>query len=238
MSLILEGVEKRYASHTALDGISLTLRPGEISGLLGPNGAGKSTLLKILAAYFYPTAGRVSWRGIDPREDPAAYRRLVGYLPEGSPLPGRSTARDLLTRAWRDYRRTEPGPGEIESLLDRYGIGEGERDKPVKTLSRGYNQRTGLALAEAGDPSLLLLDEPFSGLDPSRVRSLRETLRAGRENRAILFSSHILQEVYALCDRILIMGKGRILGDVKRADFSGWEGLDDYYSSLTGRGDE
>jgi ABC-2 type transport system ATP-binding protein len=239
MPLILEKLGKVYGSKTALEDVSLEFREGEITGILGPNGAGKSTLLKILAAYFYPSRGTLVYNGISPEDDPASYRSKVGYLPEGAPLPLKATPRGLLRERRRYYTKGEPDEGKVEELLDRFGLGEDVREKPLKTQSRGYRQRTGLALAETGNPSLLLLDEPFSGLDPSRVKILREILRSSRENRIILFSSHILQEVYALCDRVLIIREGRVRSDLRREDFASWENLDAFYSDQTGKaGDE
>jgi len=234
MPLILEKLGKVYGTKTALEDVSLTFREGEITGLLGPNGAGKSTLLKILAAYFYPSRGTLAYNGMAPESDPSTYRRRVGYLPEGAPLPPKGTPRALLREKISLFTLETPEEKIVDELLDRFGLDEEMRDKPLKTLSRGYRQRTGLALAEAGKPSVLLLDEPFSGLDPSRVKVLREILKESRKDRITLFSSHILQEVYALCDRILIIRDGRVQSDLRRENFTSWEDLDTFYSDLTG----
>ncbi|MDC7220968.1 MAG: ABC transporter ATP-binding protein [Spirochaetales bacterium] len=232
--LKLQGLGKNYGNRQALADLTLTLKKGEITGILGANGAGKSTLLKILAGYFFPSAGTVRLGKLDLQDSPGEWRRICGYLPEGAPLPSRKSACELLREGYRLYRDDLPEEEVLASFMERYGLDGEMGQKPVKALSRGYRQRTGLALAEIGEPALLLLDEPFSGLDPTLVRQLRTNLKEGRKGRITLFSSHILQEIHALCDTIVILHEGTLRATVKKSDFSSWEELDDLYSSLTG----
>jgi ABC-2 type transport system ATP-binding protein len=230
--LEINGVGKKYSSSWALADVTVSLNKGEISGLLGANGAGKSTLLKILAGYFYPTCGTVRRGEHDLRVNPALWRRSTGFLPEGAPLPPRKKVREILIEQYSLFFGSLLEEKELDDFMSHYGLDRETAHKPVKELSRGYRQRTGLALAETGRPELLLLDEPFSGLDPTQVRQLRKRLKEAKENRITLFSSHILQEVYTLCDRIIILHEGRIRACVEKREFNNWEELDALYSRL------
>ena len=238
MTLTVEGVDKSYSRRKALENVSLTLESGEITGLLGANGAGKSTLIKILAGYFFPTRGSVILGDISLSDKPEEYRRSIGYLPEGAPLATGETPDGLLAARFRLFHGANPSRELLDEFAERYGLGGDERHRPIKTLSRGYRQRTGLALAGITDPVLLLLDEPFSGLDPALVRKQRHILREGSKERIILFSSHILQEVYALCDSLVILHKGRVRALVRTAEYGRWEELDEYYSGLLEDGEK
>ncbi|MDC7222716.1 MAG: ATP-binding cassette domain-containing protein [Spirochaetales bacterium] len=233
-TLNIEGVGKRYGSRRALSDVNLSLPRGKITGLLGANGAGKSTLLKILGGYFFPSEGTVRLGDISLDESPGLWRKKCGYLPEGAPLPPGKSPLSLLSEEYALYFGTPPEPEWIASALARHGLDRDTAEKSVASLSKGYRQRTGLALAVTGEPELLLLDEPFSGLDPSQVKKLRENLRRDRKKRITLFSSHILQEVYALCDRIVIIHKGKVKTSVEKGDFDSWEELDELYSEITG----
>ena len=234
MVLKVQDVCKSYSSRKALSRINFTLESGKITGLLGANGAGKSTLLKILSGYFFPSRGEAFLGETSLVGSPEEFRRMTGFLPEGAPLPPRKTPRQLLSSRYALYTGLDPQEEQMERILDRYGLSGEEGNKKMKTLSRGYRQRTGLALASLMNPPLLLLDEPFSGLDPSVIRKLRKLIREESQGRITFFSSHILQEIYALCDSLIILEKGEVRAELEMKDFKRWEELDDLYSSMIG----
>ncbi len=206
----VEKVTKRYGQRTAVDGLSFTVNRGEILGFLGPNGAGKSTTMNIITGYLSATEGTVRVDGHDVLEEPSAARACIGYMPEQPPLYLDMTVEDFLgfvaeiKRVPRDRRRAS-----VDRSMDMLRIGE-VRKRLLKNLSKGYRQRVGIAQALVGSPPVLILDEPTIGLDPRQIIETRTLIRGlGREHTVIL-SSHILPEVQAVCDRVLIINKGRI----------------------------
>jgi len=198
---------KQFGALHAVRDVSFRVERGEVFGFLGPNGAGKSTTINVLLDFVRRTSGEVSVLGYDPEEDPRAVRERIGVLPEATGFYGRDTARDHLRFAV-EMKRTDDDP---DDLLERVGIADAA-DRPVGGFSKGMRQRLGLAVALVGDPDLLVLDEPLSGLDPSGARILREIVREERDRgAAVFFSSHIMDQVEAICDRVGIMHDGELV---------------------------
>jgi len=201
------GLTKRYGDVVAVDGVDLTVEPGEVFGFLGPNGAGKSTTIDILLDLSRPTDGTVSVLGHDPRTESATVRARTGVLSEGYGLYDRLTARKHLSLAI-DLEDSDDDPDE---LLSRVGLSDAA-GRPAGEFSKGMSQRLALAMALVGNPDLLILDEPSAGLDPNGVRTLREIIREEADRgAAVFFSSHILEQVEAVCDRVGIMNEGRLV---------------------------
>ena len=204
-------VTKRYGTHTAVDDVSFRVEAGEVVGFLGPNGAGKSTTMNIITGFLSATDGTVTVDGIDVLEDPIGAKRTLGYLPELPPLYVEMTVRDYLRfvarvkgvdRADRDDANDE--------IMRSVGI-EHVADRMIRNLSKGYRQRVGLGQALVGDPKALILDEPTIGLDPHQIIEMRDLVRALGEKRTVILSSHILPEVSAVCERIIIISHGKIV---------------------------
>jgi len=210
------GIAKDYPGIRALDGVDLTIERGEIVGLLGPNGAGKTTLLRILTGGLAPTEGTASIEGHDVVSGSLEVRRAVGYLPESAPLYPEMTPRQYL-RFMSAVRRT--GAQEEERAVDRCGIGA-VLDRPIAHLSKGYRQRVGLAQAILHWPTTLLLDEPTSGLDPNQIAEIRDLIQEIGQERTVILSSHILSEVEATCDRVIIIDHGRIVAEGATAELT------------------
>jgi ABC-2 type transport system ATP-binding protein len=206
-------VTKTFGAVEAVAGISFRVGAGEVVGFLGPNGAGKTTTLRILAGIFPPTSGEVRLAGHDPIREPLACRRAVGYFPEYAPFyPDLGVERYLrfvarLKGVARPRRREA-----VAAALSACGL-EDVRHRRIGTLSKGYRQRVGLAQALCGDPPILILDEPTIGLDPGQVADIRALVRGLRGRRTVLFSSHILSEVEALCERVIVIARGRLVGE-------------------------
>lgn len=211
--ITFSGITKRYGDTEALHSLSFTAGRGEVLGLLGQNGAGKTTALNIMTGYLAPTAGTVTVGGHDLLAEPRQAKRLLGYLPEVPPLYEEMTVRASLRFACA-LKLVVPAdiPAHVEEIARRAGLTEvlGRR---VGNLSKGYRQRVGLAQALCGDPETLVLDEPTSGLDPRQTAEFRQTLRELSAGRTVIFSSHILSEVQALCDRVIILHRGRLVCD-------------------------
>jgi len=234
MSITVDHITKLYGSQKALDDISLEIKPGEVVGLLGPNGAGKSTLMKILTCYIPPTSGDASVCGFDVMEQSMEVRRRVGYLPENNPLytdlyvmeflefmegithglkSQKSEVRSTKTRT-KDEVRSSISAERIKEVINLTGL-ESEQHKKIGALSRGYRQRVGLAQALLHDPEVLILDEPTSGLDPNQLVEIRNLIQSIGREKTIIMSTHIMQEVEAICDRTIIIHKGKIVADDK-----------------------
>ncbi len=206
-------VTKRFGAVEAVGGVSFTVNEGEIVGFLGPNGAGKTTTMRMLAGIFPPTTGSVRIAGHDPQRDPLACRRAVGYFPENAPFYPELTVTEYLGFVARLKRIPRARrPQAVASVLADCGL-EAMAKRRVGTLSKGYRQRVGLAQALCGDPPILILDEPTIGLDPQQVVDIRERVRGLRGRRTVLFSSHILSEVEALCERVIVIAGGRLAGE-------------------------
>ena len=207
----IQDISKLYGEQHALDHVSFSVSEGEIVGLLGPNGAGKSTLMKIITCYIPPTEGEVTVAGHSIYDDSLAVRRAIGYLPEHNPL--------YLDMYVREYLRFAAGLSGVKNrnqradeMIDLSGLGP-EAGKRIGQLSKGYRQRVGLAQALIHDPQVLILDEPTTGLDPNQLEFIRGVIRQAGKNKAVLLSTHIMQEVEAMCSRAIIINYGRIVAD-------------------------
>jgi len=207
----VEGVSKRYGQHLAVDDISFRVDDGEVVGFLGPNGAGKSTTMNIITGYLSATAGTVTVDGFDVLEDPDQVKRRVGYLPELPPLYLDMTVREYLRFVARLKKAERSTVGQQqERILELAGIAH-VRDRLIKNLSKGYRQRVGLAQALVGSARVLILDEPTIGLDPHQIIEIRNLIRELGHEHTIILSSHILPEVSAVCDRVIIINRGRLV---------------------------
>lgn len=211
----VEGVTRFYGSTLAVDGVSFQVRPGEIVGFLGPNGAGKSTLLKMISTWLPPSAGRIAVGSHDVVEEPLAVRRLLGYLPEHNSLYEVMRVDAFLEfaariRGLRGAHLRDRLDWAVESCALREVMA-----KRIHECSKGYRQRIGVAAALVHDPPVIVLDEPTHGLDPVQVVAFRGFIQGLREGKAILFSSHVLSEVVAISERILVIQKGRLLADTR-----------------------
>jgi len=207
MSVHVQQVSKIYGEQKALDSLSLTIHPGEIVGLLGPNGAGKSTLMKILSCYIPPTSGTASIMGFDVRLQPVEVRRLVGYLPENNPLYLDMYIKEYLLFVAGVFGLGKQSAARVNQMIELTGLGD-ELHKKIGMLSKGYRQRVGLAQALMHDPQVLILDEPTSGLDPNQLVDIRRLIKETGANKTVILSTHIMQEVEALCSRVAILNKG------------------------------
>ncbi len=211
MSITVHKLTKIYGAQKAIDDISFTINKGEIVGFLGPNGAGKSTTMKIITGYLPASAGTATVCDITVDENNNETKKKIGYLPEANPL-----YYDMYVREYIDFithvHSVKNKKQKIEEVIKTVGLTL-EANKKIGQLSKGYKQRVGLAAALIHDPEVLILDEPTSGLDPNQIVEIREVIKKLGENKTILFSSHILQEVQAICDRVIIINKGKIVAD-------------------------
>ncbi len=208
-----DSLSKHYGAIKAVDGISFGIEPGEVVGLLGPNGAGKTTTMRMCAGYLAPTSGSVKVHGFDLATHTLAARKTFGYLPEGAPLWGEMTPRAFLDfiadiRGLRGAARAAR-IGEVAELLQLHSV----FDQRIETLSKGFRRRVGLAQAILHDPQALLLDEPTDGLDPNQKHEVRELIRGMSGDKIVVISTHILEEVEAVCSRAIIIAAGRIVAD-------------------------
>jgi len=213
MSITVSNLTKEYGPQKAVDDISFQVKTGEILGFLGPNGAGKSTTMKIITCFLNPTAGSVNLDGYDIQEHSREVRRRVGYLPENNPLYLDMSIVDYLKLA----ASLQDVPSDqidqrIRNMIDVCGL-DPERHKQIGELSKGYRQRVGLAQALIHDPEVLILDEPTTGLDPNQIVEIRSLIKNIGQEKTVMLSSHILKEVEATCDRILIINKGKLVAD-------------------------
>ncbi|MFN8728401.1 MAG: ABC transporter ATP-binding protein [Phycisphaerales bacterium] len=209
----IDGLVKRFGSFTAVDGVSFAVEAGEVLGFLGPNGAGKSTTMKMVTGYLTPTAGTASVCGHDVTRNPLAVKERLGYLPEGAPAYPDMTPEGFLRfiAAVRGVPRRDR-KGLIASVADRVRLG-GVMMQPIDTLSKGYKRRVGLAAAILHNPDVLIMDEPTDGLDPNQKHEVRTLITAMSRAKAIILSTHILEEVEAVCTRAIIVARGRIVAD-------------------------
>jgi ABC-2 type transport system ATP-binding protein len=211
MSLVVSNIQKQYDGQKAVDNISFDLHPGEIVGFLGPNGAGKSTTLKMIAGVLMPDAGKITINNQLVQMDSIASKKLIGYLPESNPL-----YKDLYVKEYLQFLGTihqvNQLSNRIKEIIDFLQLGLMQHKK-IGELSKGYQQRLGIAAAIIHQPALLLLDEPTSGLDPNQLIEIREVIKQLSKHSMILFSSHILQEVTAVCSRVLVMHQGRLVAN-------------------------
>ncbi len=231
MSIQLSHVSKRYGRQEVLCDISFQLQPGDVVGFLGRNGAGKSTCMKIITGGVCPDSGQVEVCGHSLVDEPMEARRCMGYLPENNPLYGEMTPRVYLQYVAGVYR-IDKAETRVETLLEQFHL-QVEADKPIACLSKGNKQRVGLAQALIHDPKVLVLDEPFSGLDPMQLGEMHELVRTIQVDKAILFSSHSLSEVADLCSRLLILHDGVLKVDAPIADLTQQDTLEHIFKEMT-----
>ena len=222
MSILVQNLTKHYATgQRAVDDISFAVKPGEIVGFLGPNGAGKSTTMKIATGYLPPTHGTVDVAGFDVGTHSLEARRRTGYLPEHNPLYLDMYVKEYLRFAGSlNGMRGAALTRAVADILDRVGLGP-EQHKQIGQLSKGYRQRVGLAQALLHNPPVLILDEPTTGLDPNQLTEIRNVIREAGRDKTVLFSTHIMQEVEALCDRVVIIHRGKLVADGRLTDLRG-----------------
>jgi ABC-2 type transport system ATP-binding protein len=213
MSISVRNITKLYGTQRALSDVSFEIGAGEVVGFLGPNGAGKSTMMKILTCFIPPTSGEAVVCGFGTRNQSMDVRRNVGYLPEHNPL-----YLDLYVREYLDFIAGIHGlkdrTARVNSMVERVGLGP-EQHKRIGQLSKGYRQRVGLAQALIHDPQVLILDEPTSGLDPNQLVEIRALIKALGREKTVMLSTHIMQEVEAICDRVIIIDRGVVVADDK-----------------------
>ncbi len=219
MSIEVKNLLKVYGEQKAINNISFKVDNGEIVGFLGPNGAGKSTTMKIITGYLQQTSGEAFVSGVNVSEQPLTTKKKIGYLPEANAL-----YYDMYIREYLDFiaelHGIENKKSKIENVIQLTGLTI-ESKKKVGQLSKGYKQRVGLAAALIHDPEVLILDEPTSGLDPNQIVEIRQVIKQQGKDKTVLFSSHILQEVEAICDRVIIINKGEIVADDKLSSLQG-----------------
>lgn len=211
MSIEVKQVLKQYGEQKAVNNISFQIKKGEIVGFLGPNGAGKSTTMKMITGYLKPDSGEITVCGIDVQKAPLEVKKKIGYLPESNAL-----YYDMYVKEYLDFiadvHKVPNKKQKIDEVIARTGLTV-ESKKTVGQLSKGYKQRVGLAAALLHNPEVLILDEPTSGLDPNQIIEIRNVIKEQGKDKLVLFSSHILQEVEALCDRVIIINKGKLVAD-------------------------
>ncbi len=213
MSIVIEELTKKYGEQKAVNNISFEVKTGEVVGFLGPNGAGKSTTMKMITCYMSPTSGDIKLDGLSVLTQPEEVKRKIGYLPENNPLYTDMAIVDYLRFA-AEIQGVEKSQisSRIGEMIDMCGLGV-EKHKKINELSKGYRQRVGLAQAMIHNPEVLILDEPTTGLDPNQIIEIRKLIKELGKEKTVILSSHILSEVEATCDRILIINRGRIVAD-------------------------
>jgi ABC-2 type transport system ATP-binding protein len=220
MSIRVENIVKRYGNQLALDHVSFSVEKGGITGFLGPNGAGKSTLMKILTGYLLPDEGEATVDAMKVNPEHTDFKYRIGYLPELNPLYPEMYIKEYLKMVAGIYRLDNPDK-KVENVIGMIGLTP-EVSKKIGELSKGYKQRVGLAQALIHDPSVLILDEPTTGLDPNQLDEIRSLIKDISIEKTVLLSTHIMQEVEALCSRVIIINKGKLVADGTSADLKGW----------------
>jgi ABC-2 type transport system ATP-binding protein len=233
----VENLTRQFGAFTAVDNLSFQVKPGEVLGFLGPNGAGKSTTMKMITGFLQPTSGRVDIFGHDMWRNPLPAKRLIGYLPEGAPSYGEMSVRQFLNfiaavrgLSGTDMKRAVDEAAQKAALIEVMG-------QTIDTLSKGYRRRVGIAQAILHDPRVLILDEPTDGLDPNQKHHMRELIRNLSQDKLVIVSTHILEEVSAVCTRAMIIARGKLLADetpTALAARSETGRLDDVFRQLTG----
>ncbi|HCX20682.1 MAG: gliding motility-associated ABC transporter ATP-binding subunit GldA [Flammeovirgaceae bacterium] len=211
MSVSIQQLTKVFGEQTAVNGISFEANEGMITGFLGPNGAGKSTTMKMATGYIRPTSGKIIVDGIDVEENPIAAKRIIGYLPEHNPLYLDMYVREFLGFVASAYS-LKNAKKRVEEMIELVGL-ERERSKRLSALSKGYRQRVGLAKSLIHDPKVLILDEPTTGLDPNQILEIRQVIKNISANKTVILSTHIMQEVEAICDHVVIIDRGNMVAN-------------------------
>ena len=211
MSIVVQNVTKLYGEQKALDNVSFEVAGSEIVGFLGPNGAGKSTMMKILTCYLPPSEGQASVKGFDIATQSIDVRKNIGYLPEHNPLYLDMYVKEFLAFSASLYKVSKPEQ-RVKDMIDLTGL-QIEQNKKIGALSKGYRQRVGLAQAMIHDPAVLIMDEPTTGLDPNQLEDIRALIRNLGKHKTVMLSTHIMQEVEAICDKVIIINKGQIVAN-------------------------
>jgi ABC-2 type transport system ATP-binding protein len=229
MSIEVKNITKLYGNQVALNKVSFNIKSGEIVGFLGPNGAGKSTMMKIITTYIQQNDGEVLVNGFNTLSDDISVKKSIGYLPEHNPL-----YLDMYVKEYLQFLASihKVDKHRITEVIQLVGLGL-ESHKKIKQLSKGYRQRVGLASALLHDPEVLLLDEPTTGLDPNQLIEIRQLIKTIGKTKTILFSTHIMQEVEAICDRVIIIKKGEIVADSLIKDLTKDKTLTEVFTELT-----
>jgi ABC-2 type transport system ATP-binding protein len=231
MSLNVKDLSKKFDQFQAVESLSFTIQPGEIVGFLGPNGAGKSTSLKMIAGCLSPDTGSIQLSGVDVQKEDVAYKKKIGYLPESNPL-----YEDLYVVEYLNFLASVhliPSPTQrIQEVIEQTGL-QSMQHKKIGFLSKGFKQRVGIAAAILHAPELILLDEPTSGLDPNQLIEIRGLIQSLSKNTMILFSSHILQEVAAISDRVLILHQGKLVANQSIESVTQSTSLEEIFKLLT-----
>ena len=234
MSILVNELSKTYGQQQAVNAISFKAVPGKILGFLGPNGAGKSTTMRMLTGYLQPTSGTATLAGFDTQKQGLEMKRILGYLPENTPLYTDMYVREFLTFVANTYQLGNPAI-KVKEVIEKVGLGA-EQHKKIAMLSKGYKQRVGLAQAIIHDPQILILDEPTTGLDPNQLTDIRELIKTLGKNKTVILSTHIMQEVEALCDQVVIIDRGNIVADSSLTDLKKeheTDSLEDIFRLLT-----
>ncbi|TCD00875.1 ATP-binding cassette domain-containing protein [Pedobacter psychroterrae] len=234
MSVKVRSVSKHYGKQKAVDSISFDAAPGRILGFLGPNGAGKSTTMKMLSSYLMPDSGSASICGYDTQGQSLEVKRLIGYLPENTPLYLDMYVKEFLSFVANSYQLSQTAK-KINDVIEQVGL-QSEQHKKIGMLSKGYKQRVGLAQAIIHDPKVLILDEPTSGLDPNQLLDIRSLIKSLGTDKTVILSTHIMQEVEAICDDVIIINKGKIVADTSIESLIAQHGplsLEDIFRNIT-----
>lgn len=221
MSIQVEHVSKVFGRQAALNDISFTVNSGEIVGFIGPNGAGKSTTMKIICSLMAPSAGEVLINGINVSQQSVEIRKKLGYLPENNPLYGEMYVKEYLRYVAGLYYLGKRTGSRVSEVIGMTGLGP-EMNKKIGVLSKGYRQRVGLAQAIIHDPEILILDEPTSGLDPNQIVEIRNLISSLGKEKTVILSTHIMQEVEAICQRVIILNKGQVIANDLTGNISAW----------------
>lgn len=230
MGIIIDKLSKSYGKQKALNQISFSIKSGEVVGLLGPNGAGKSTLMKSITGAIIPDVGQIQVNELSVFDHPIQTKKLIGFLPENNPLYYEMYVREYL-KFVADIRNENKE--RIEKVIQKVGLTP-ESHKKIGQLSKGYKQRVGLAQAILSNPEILILDEPTNGLDPNQILEIREVIREIGKSKTVILSTHIMQEVEALCSRVILLNKGKIVSDSPIEEFKGqYKNLEEAFHKLT-----
>ncbi len=230
MGILIDKLSKNYGNQKALDSVSFSIKSGEVVGLLGPNGAGKSTLMKSVTGAILPDSGEIKLDDFSVLNQPIETKKRIGFLPENNPLYYEMYVREYL-KFVADIRNEKKE--RIEEVIKKVGLTP-ESHKKIGQLSKGYKQRVGLAQAILSNPEILILDEPTNGLDPNQILEIREVIREIGKSKTVILSTHIMQEVEALCSRVILLNKGKIVSDSPIEEFKGqYKSLEDAFHQLT-----
>jgi ABC-2 type transport system ATP-binding protein len=216
MSISVQGVTKFYGDQKALDNVSFEVKTGEIVGFLGPNGAGKSTMMKIITGFIPPSSGKIIVNGLPVEDNSAEVKKQIGYLPENNPLYPEMYVREYLGFVASIYKTGLSAKKQINNIIALTGLAP-EQNKKIGSLSKGYRQRVGLAQALIHNPAVLILDEATAGLDPNQIVEIRNLIKEAGKEKTVMLSTHIMQEVEAICDRVIIIDNGIIVADEEKS---------------------